>query len=165
MAAFIIIYSFMSHDLHLDGYTKEVYALIFGFWIRVRKPVSVPYSVIRKITGASDPTISECIKRLVKQDLILSDPKPGVRTKYSIALTNEILSAYLRDAGKNETTNVAEELSPDKETTKVANETTKFVEAHKQRKNIQRKDSTPASNLLVSSASSVAARVKTVKIK
>lgn len=82
MACFTIIYGFMTYLLHLEGLTKQIYAVIFGFWLGSRKPVAVSYSVMRKITGATDPTISACLKRLLEQGLIESDPKPGMRTKY-----------------------------------------------------------------------------------
>lgn len=161
MAAFLILYGFMSNLLHLDGFTKEIYALIFGFWIRTKKPVCVPYRVIRNITGASDPTISECIKRLVKQGLIMSDPKPGVRTKYSIVFTNEIWSAYLRDSGKNETPKVNEELSPPKHSSHVPPRTAKSSEEHKNIKKIKQ-GGNATSNLTVPSSYSISTRITTI---
>lgn len=161
MACFSIIYGFMASLLHLEGYSKEIFAVIFGFWIRSRKPVTVPYSVIKKITGATDPTISACVKSLKDRGLISADQKPGTRTKYAIVLTEDIWKAYLQDSGVK----ISEELNSFKNSPKVLPQATKIAIEHKKSKNIQRKDSAPASNLVVSSASSVVARVKTVEIK
>ena len=137
MAAFTIIYAFMAYLLHLDGYTKEIYALIFGFWIRTRKPVHVPYSAIRKIVGATDPTISEGIKRLTQKGLISADPKPGMKTKYSIVLTPEIWTAYLRDSGQEESPNVPKEHKDFKDSTKASIRTASRNEEHNINKKTQ----------------------------
>lgn len=165
MAAFTIIYAFMAYLLHLDGYSKQIYAVIFGFWLRIRKPVHVPYSVIRRITGATDPTISECIKRLESDGVISAERKPGTRTKYVIVFTEDIWKAYLQDSGQDETVKITEELSPVKETTKVVHGTTKIPAEHKERKNIQRKGNASTSNLAIPSANKASSRIKTIKIK
>ena len=154
----------MASLLHLSGYAKEVYSVIFGFWIRYRKSVTVPYSVIKKITGATDPTISACIKYLIKRRLITADPNPGQRTRYEIVMSDDIWKAYLRDSGKGDTTKVGEELKGVKNTTLSFPDTTKSVEEQKKGKSTIRKGSPPVSNLSVPSASSVSSRVKTVKI-
>ena len=165
MACFTIIYGFMARLLHLDGYSKQIYAVIFGFWIRIRKPVYVPYSVIRMITGATDPTISGSIKRLKEEGLITSDPKPGIRAKYSIVMTEEIWAAYLRDSDHKGVINESEELKDVKSTTKVPRESTKLPKVHKERKERQKKDNSPISNPDIPSAGSVASRVRIFKIK
>lgn len=164
MACFTIIFGFMARLLHLDGYSKQIYAVIFGFWIRIRKPVYVPYSVIRRITGATDPTISECIKRLERDGVISAERKSGTRTKYVIVLTDDIWKAYLEDSGQDDPLKITEELSPAKETTKVFQETTKILEEHKNSKINKRRNSPTPSNLVVSSANSVSARIQKVKI-
>lgn len=153
----------MSSLLHLEGFSKLIYAVIFNFWIKSKKPVSVPYRVIRKITGATDPTISECIKRLVNGGLIKSDPKPGQRTLYTIVLSEEIWAAYLHDSGKQKTAKASEELKVAKNTSSISELTSKMEQGQKLRKYNLRKGSTP-SNLFVSSASSVSDRVTTIKI-
>lgn len=165
MACFTIIFGFMAELLHLEGYAKQIYAVIFGYWIRSRKSVSVPYSVIRKITGATDPTISTCIKKLVEVGLVAAVPKTGQRTKYDIIITDEIWAAYLRDSGQDETTKKTEELYPVKDTTKVFHRTTKPPKEHKERIENIRRDSAPTSNLVVPSANCVSSRVKTIKIE
>lgn len=164
MACFTIIYGFMARLLHLDGYSKQIYAVIFGFWIRIRKPVYVPYSVIRRITGATDPTISECVKRLESDGVITAERKPGTRTKYVIALTDDIWKAYLQDSGQDETTKVPKELNSVKVAPKAFHKTTKLSEEHKKRKDNNGRGSIPTSNLSVSSASSVSSRITTIKI-
>lgn len=70
MELFTIIYSFMSHSLGLSGATKEVFAVIFGFWRKKQAPVEVANSVIRSITGLSHSSIVDAKNKLVAFNLI-----------------------------------------------------------------------------------------------
>lgn len=152
----------MTYLLHLEGLTKQIYAVIFGFWLGSRKPVAVSYSVMRKITGATDPTISACLKRLLEQGLIESDPKPGMRTKYSIVFNYEIQKAYLNDSGKVVTSNGNKEPKRRKNTTKTSADSSSVNEEHKEIKKFKGRDSPPLSNLKTPTSYSVSPRINTI---
>lgn len=111
---FIILYPFMWEILHLDGYSKEVFALIFGFWFAKRKPVEVPYSIIHRATGATTPTISAAIQRLESAGWMRADHKRGQKTRYEVTLPDDILEAIEKQL-KSLSTKNCEEVKPVKQ--------------------------------------------------
>ena len=65
-------------------------------------PVHVPYSIMREMTGATDPSISAAIQRLEKHKLISKDSHVrGLKSLYTVTLPPEVLAEfendYLRD--------------------------------------------------------------------
>lgn len=92
MEPFTIIYAFMFEVFGLRGLKKEVFAVIFGFWLSAHKKVKVPYKTIRRITGASKSVIAKAIKDLENEELILSIHSPGKRTEYEI--TPKVMEIY-----------------------------------------------------------------------
>lgn len=107
---FTTLYSFM-WEIGLDGLTKEVFAVIFGFWLRKREPVYVPYSVIHRITGATPPSISAAIKRLEDYQYIKADRHTGKKTLYIIKLPDEIMSEFNEQVRPQTETNM-EDIKP-----------------------------------------------------
>ena len=154
----------MSSTLHLEGSMKLIYAMIFGFWINKEKSVCVPYSVIRKITGLSDPIISAGIKRLEKEGLITAKHDHGRRTRYDVVITDEIKAAYLRDTGADESTKVSKVLKQYKQSTKVCEKTASPVEAHKYNKYIK-KGGKPISSNLRTEYTCTVPKIKTINKK
>ncbi len=85
----------MASDLKLFGYTKEIFAAIFGFWIaNGEKPVFASYATLRKMTGASQPSVAEAIQTLKSKGFISTEASPGKRTKYAITIDAEILEHF-----------------------------------------------------------------------
>lgn len=82
---FTTIYRFMWEDLKLSGYTKEIFAVIFGFFLPERKPTPIPFRVFRSITGASKSVIVTSIAKLEKRGLVTASHSQGKRTTYSIS--------------------------------------------------------------------------------
>lgn len=95
---YFIVYPFMQRDLGLSGITRDVFAIIFGFWRREKIPVYVPYSTIREMTGATDPSISAAINRLKKEELIAFDRhERGLKSRYRVTLPPEVLAEFESD--------------------------------------------------------------------
>ena len=95
---FYITYPFMWRDLNLSGISRDVFAIIFGFWKKGRSPVHVPYSVIREMTGATDPSISAAIKKLKKRELIVvTQQKQGLKSLYQVSLPAEVLAEFMSE--------------------------------------------------------------------
>lgn len=95
---YFIVYPFMWRDLNLSGITRDVLAIIFGFWKKGRGPVYVPYSVIREMTGATDPSISAAIKKLKSQKLIaVIGQKQGLKSLYQVSLPPEVLAEFMSE--------------------------------------------------------------------
>lgn len=107
---FTILYPFMSERLHIHGYAMMVYAVIFGFYIRDRVPVPIPYRIFCKIIGTSKVTVSKCLDQLESMGLIIMKRHHGKTTMYSINHLDDILEYYLEESGMNEGSKVNESL-------------------------------------------------------
>lgn len=95
---FTILFSFMSSVLHLYGYTKETFAVIFGFWLSGgEKPVPASLSTIQKITGATRPAVVQAIENLISRNLLSALKSPGRRTFYSVILDPQLLLEIKED--------------------------------------------------------------------
>lgn len=104
------IYPFMWQDLKLEGYTKEVFAVLFGFCVRSAGPVHVPYRNIRAITGASQPTVAKCIRRLEESGIVKAIHTQGRGTLYSISIPETVLRKYEEQSGLELTGKDAEQV-------------------------------------------------------
>lgn len=93
------IYPFMWQDLKLEGYAKEVFAVLFGFCVRSADPVPVPYRNIRTITGASQPTVAKCIRRLEEAGIVEAVHVQGKCTMYRTILPGTVLRKYEEQSG------------------------------------------------------------------
>lgn len=82
---FTTIYRFMWEDLKLSGYTKEIFAVILGFFLPDRKPVPISFRVFRSITGASKSVIASSIIKLEKKGFVMASHNHGKRTTYSVS--------------------------------------------------------------------------------
>ena len=82
---FTTIYRFMWEDLKLSGYTKEIFAVILGFFLPDRKPVPISFRVFMSITGASRSVIVTSIAKLEKRGFVTASHSQGKRTTYSIS--------------------------------------------------------------------------------
>lgn len=102
---YFIVYPFMHRDLGLSGISRDVFAIIFGFWRSVKQSVYVPYSIIREMTGATDPSISAAIHRLKNEKLIDSDQhERGLKSRYLVTLPPEVLAEFESEySRKNDT--------------------------------------------------------------
>ena len=90
MEMYTIIYSFMSFSLGLSGATKEVFAVIYGFWKSKRAPVAVPNSVIRAITGLSHSSIVDAKNKLVTLRIIIAHEFRGKPSLYEVCLPPDL---------------------------------------------------------------------------
>lgn len=97
--SYTTIYPFMWEDLKLDGYAKEIYAVIFGFCIRSDNPVQVPYRIIQKITGAGHATVANCIRKLESENLMKVHHSHGRCTEYSLCISDVVLQKYYEQSG------------------------------------------------------------------
>lgn len=88
------IYPFMHRDLGLAGLGKEIFAVIFGFWIKTRSAVRVPYPIIREITGASVPTISAHLQCMESEGLLQVKREPGKPNMYMVVLPDQVLADF-----------------------------------------------------------------------
>lgn len=93
------IYPFMWQDLKLEGFTKEVFAVLFGFCVRSAGPVPVPYRNIRNITGASQPTVAKSIRRLEEAGIVKAVHVQGKCTMYRVTLPGTVLRKYEEQSG------------------------------------------------------------------
>lgn len=75
----------MWEDLKLSGYTKEIFAVILGFFLPDRKPVPISFRVFRSITGASKSVIASSIIKLEKKGFVMASHNHGKRTTYSVS--------------------------------------------------------------------------------
>lgn len=99
---FTVIYRFMWEDLKLGGYTKEVFAVIFGFYSQDRRPVPIPIRVIRSITGASRSVAVSAVRTLEEKGLVVASHTQGRRTMYTISA--DVMDMYDRLADKRSET-------------------------------------------------------------
>lgn len=142
MACYTIIYGFMAKDLKLRGYSKDVYAVIFGFWIKKKQPVCIPYATFKIIVGAAAPAVSNSLKLLVSRGLITADPKPGTMTRYEIVMTDALMKAYHRDSGYVASSK-SEELRSSKSSSNDSSGSSTAAEANNKDKNKKEKGRSP----------------------
>lgn len=83
---FTTIYGWMWSVLGLRGFTKEVFAVIYGFSTRKKDTAISPYAVIQAITGASRSSISAALKELEARKLIECRRKKGRCTHYLVTI-------------------------------------------------------------------------------
>ena len=93
--SYLIIYAFMMLDLSLKGVVRDVFAAIFNFWIKAGKiPVHAPFRSLKRITGASRPSISVAIAKLEDKGLLSVQKSPGKRSMYEVHLPETILNDF-----------------------------------------------------------------------
>ena len=88
------IYPFMHRDLGLTGLGKEIFAVIFGFWLKTRSAVQAPYPVIKEITGASDPTISAHLQKMESEGILEVTREAGKPNMYMVVLEEQVLADF-----------------------------------------------------------------------
>lgn len=93
----------MHRALGLSGLGKEIFAVIFGFWIKTRSTVRVPYPIIREITGASVPTISAHLQCMESEGLLQVKREPGKPNMYMVVLPEKVLADYEAAYGSDST--------------------------------------------------------------
>ena len=92
---YFTVYPHLVRDLGLSGIKRDIFSIIFGFWRKAGKAVPAPFSVLREMTGATDPSISVAIKALRKKKLIaVVDKGRGMRSLYRVTLAPEILQEF-----------------------------------------------------------------------
>lgn len=92
---YLIVYSFMRMELGLKGVVRDVFAAIFGFWLKAGEvPVYAPFASLSKITGASRPAISSAIAKLEEKGNITIKKSPGKRSMYDVHLTESMLRDF-----------------------------------------------------------------------
>ena len=92
---FTILYSFISSDLGLEGLAKEVFAIIFGFWLDANRTKAwVSLKTMGAITGGSRPAIIEAIKLLERKGHIAIDRSHGKHSLYSVTIDADIMKGF-----------------------------------------------------------------------
>lgn len=93
---YTIIYPFMHQDLKLEGCIKEIFAVIFCFWIsnKGEKSIKVSYSTIQSITGVSRPTVAHGIKQLLDKGLLTAQKRTGKSTSYNVSIPPAVLDQF-----------------------------------------------------------------------
>lgn len=93
----------MHRALGLSGLGKEIFAVIFGFWIKTRSAVRVPYPIIQEITGASVPTISAHLQCMESEGLLQVKREPGKPNMYIVVLPEQVLVDFEAAYGPDST--------------------------------------------------------------
>lgn len=100
---YTILYPFFHQRLGLRGYTKEVFAVIFGFWYASNQTsVPVSISVIQEIVGGERCSLIKAIKELEERGLVVATRTPGRETKYSVKLDHGLLNDFRQNYTKTE---------------------------------------------------------------
>lgn len=92
---FATIYSFMGRKLKLSGISKEVFAFIFGLWLKKRTPVYASISTLIELTDAARSSIQLAISQLQSRGYIAAEKTPGKRTMYTISIPEQELKEIL----------------------------------------------------------------------
>lgn len=143
---FTAVYGFMSCTLGLFGYTKEVFAVIFGFWEHAgERSVAVSLSVMQAITGASRPAVIAAVGALEDAGLVVANRQPGKSTTYDVRMNPCLLAEYHRQRAQQIEKQERGWLSHDTRTSKVA-------EPQNITKSGKKKNYKKETNLTVSSA-------------
>lgn len=89
------MFPFMATTLGLRGYAKEIFALIFNFWIAAgEKPVHASLSVLQRITGGTRPTVVKAIQFLEEQGFVKAEKHKGKFTMYDISIDSSIVTEF-----------------------------------------------------------------------
>lgn len=92
---YTVMYAFMASELGLKGLAKEVFAIIFGFWIKAnRTDVRVPLRVMQKITGSTKTGICKAVRSLEKMGVLQICKTPGKRSRYMITIDADVICDY-----------------------------------------------------------------------
>lgn len=92
---FTVIYAFMASELGLKGLAKEVFAIIFGFWIKAnRSEVLVPLRVMQKITGCTKTGIQKAVHSLEKMGVLQICRTPGKKLKYMVTIGADVIRDF-----------------------------------------------------------------------
>lgn len=85
----------MASELGLSGLTKEVFAVIFCFWIAAgEKSVKASFSVIQTITGAARATVMNSIAGLIDRNYISAEKRNGKATLYMVTIDQKIIDNF-----------------------------------------------------------------------
>ena len=94
-----MLYTKLFPELHkilgLHGTVRDVFAVIFSFWFRSRRPVSVPGSVFQEILGIDRKSIYIAIAKLCERGLILAAKAPGKKTSYHVLVEQSFIDDYI----------------------------------------------------------------------
>lgn len=92
---FTIVYSFIPMVLGLKGLAKDIFAVIFGFWLQSNRTQTwVSISTMQKITGGSKPAVMEAIRQLEKKNYIKVKREPGKLSLYDVSINETILQEF-----------------------------------------------------------------------
>lgn len=92
---YTVLYSFMASELGLKGLVKEVFAIIFGFWLETNKTAAwVSLTTMQKITGGTRPAVVNAIKALESRGFIRTIRSPGKCSQYSITIPQAIIDDF-----------------------------------------------------------------------
>ena len=94
---YTMLFPFMSQKLHLFGYAKEVFAIIFNFWRIEEKPVVASLSTMQKITGGTRTAVVNAVKELRERALIKEEKRPGKATYYTVTIDEQILTEFKQE--------------------------------------------------------------------
>ena len=86
----------MSFRLKLRGATKEVFAVIFGFWQTKKEPVTVSNTIIHSITGLSHAAIVKAKNLLIERNLIIAHEIRGKPSSYEVVLPEDASTSWTR---------------------------------------------------------------------
>lgn len=85
----------MVSKLGLRGLAKEIFAIIFGFWLSAKRSSTlIPISRMRAITGGSNPAIIEAIKNLEHKGYISVSRTSGQFSSYTVTLDASIIQDF-----------------------------------------------------------------------
>lgn len=94
---FTTLYPFFWQDLRLSGVPKEVFAVIFNFWVNSgNNAVIAPVKTIRAIIGASRSRILDAIRKLEQKGVIIAYRVPGKNTRYGVEIDEEIMRKWYK---------------------------------------------------------------------
>lgn len=94
------IYAFFFTQLGLKGLAKEVFAILFGFWMDANQSAAwVSLTTMGKITGGSRPAIVAAVKHLESVGLVKVERSPGKHSMYTVIIKDEILNDYMETFG------------------------------------------------------------------
>lgn len=97
---YTVIYAFMGQKLGLSGVSKEVFAFIFGLWLRKRAPVPAPIQTLVNLTSAARSSVQLAISNLQSQGYIKGKKNPGKRTMYTVSLPESDMAEILLLIGR-----------------------------------------------------------------
>lgn len=83
---YTIIYDFMWKDLRLRGAEKEVFAVIYGFWKKVKATVEIPIQTVMAITGLSRTSVILAKRSLLARKLIAAHEVSGKPSRYVVLI-------------------------------------------------------------------------------